>query len=74
MATWEPMEQDITTYTEDTDWVWLMRMAYKYWICRSTRDDKNEYVLPEEMRIEYFVTYNSWEREESQIFYIVLRR
>ena len=31
MATWESIEQDITTYTEDTDWMWLMRMAYKYW-------------------------------------------
>ena len=47
MTTWEPIEQDKTTYTEDTDWMWLMRMAYTYWILNSIRHENNEYILPE---------------------------
>ena len=40
MATWESIEQDITTYTEDTDWMWLMRMT-SIGFCNSIRDENN---------------------------------
>ena len=70
MATRESIEQDITTYTDDTDWMWLLRMAYKYF---ATAYDMRIMNTLYQKRINHIVSYNIGGRE-SQIDYIMLRK